>query len=49
MSSVGSQDSMDSLDYSYLLDGLYLSDGLVEAPTLTSKEIEDARVLYAPS
>ncbi|XP_021317916.1 uncharacterized protein LOC110436090 isoform X2 [Sorghum bicolor] len=43
MSSVGSQDSMDSLDYSYLLDGLYLSDGLVEAPTLTSKEIEDAR------
>ncbi|XP_066345063.1 uncharacterized protein [Miscanthus floridulus] len=37
MSSVGSQDSMDSADYSYL------SDGFVEAPTLTSKEIEDAR------
>jgi hypothetical protein len=43
MSSVGSQDSMDNLDYSYL------SDGFVEAPTLTSKEINDARVLYAPS
>ncbi|CAD6263482.1 unnamed protein product [Miscanthus lutarioriparius] len=37
MSSVGSQDSMDSVDYAYL------SDGFVEAPTLTSKEIEDAR------
>ena len=43
MSSVGSQDFMDSVDYSYL------SNGFVEAPTLTSKEIEDARVLYAPS
>ncbi|XP_066348997.1 uncharacterized protein [Miscanthus floridulus] len=37
MSSVGSQDSMDSVDYAYL------SDGFVEAPTLTSKEIEDVR------
>ena len=43
MSSVGSQDSTDSVDYAYL------SDGFVEAPTLTSKEIEDARVLHAPS
>uniref|UniRef100_A0A804RLT1 Uncharacterized protein n=1 Tax=Zea mays TaxID=4577 RepID=A0A804RLT1_MAIZE len=39
MSSVGRQDSMDSLDCSY-----YLSDGgLVEAPTLSSKQIEHAR------
>lgn len=43
MSSVGSQGSMNSLDFSYL------PDGLLEAPTLSSKEMEHARVLYAPS
>ena len=36
-------DSVESVDYSYL------SDGFVEVPTLSSKEIGHARVLYAPS